>query len=56
MDRMSVGQYREAVEREVYYEGKPKGIIQKLRVKYLRPDTNCTYLARKMWYLYGREG
>lgn len=27
---------------------------QKLRVKYFQPNSNCTYLARKMWYLYSK--
>lgn len=26
--------------------------LQWLRMKYLQPNTNCMYLARKMWYLH----
>ena len=38
------------------YECKSLSFMQRMRIKYLQPNTNCMYMARKMWYFYTRGG
>ena len=52
---MTHKEYKEAVAIECW-ENKKVSLLQKFRFKYLTPNTNCVYLARKMWYLYDRGG
>ena len=33
--------------------GKPNW-LDRIRIKYFQPNTNCVYLARKMWYLHSK--
>lgn len=54
---MTYKEYKETLDYELYrfYSGK-LNLIQKIRIRYLQPNTNCIYLARKMWYLYQKGG
>lgn len=53
---MTRKEYKDVLKYELYksFENCNPGFITKIRVKYFQPNTNCTYLARKMWYLYSR--
>ena len=44
-------EYTEFLKYELY-GNKRLGLFQRIRIKYFQPNTNCMYLARKMWYLY----
>lgn len=52
---MTRKEYKETLDYELfrYFSGK-KSILQRLRITYFQPNTNCIYLARKMWYLNSR--
>ena len=52
---MTREEYREFLNYELYRDQKC-GLLQRLRIRYLQPNTNCMYLCRKMWYLYSRGG
>ena len=52
---MTRKEFKEILNYEIYCyyrnkETKP-GIFDRIRAKYFQPNTNCIYLARKMWYL-----
>ncbi len=47
---------KEIVEESIYRYGKPHSFLQKLRVKYIQPNTNCIYLCYLMWDSYSRGG
>lgn len=54
---MTKQEYKEFLNYELYYYFRQKGcsptLLDRIRTKYFQPNTNCIYLARKMWYLYG---
>ena len=52
---MTRKEYKETVALECWGGGKAS-LIQKIRFLYFTPNTNCAYLARKMWYLFERGG
>ena len=52
---MTRKEYKEILDYELYGNNQLP-YIKKFRIKYFQPNTNCTYLARKMWYLYSRGG
>lgn len=52
---MTRKEYRETLAFELY-KGKSPSLFRRFRVKHLQPNTNCMYLARKMWYLYEAGG
>lgn len=49
-------EYREIRDFELYghFNRRPK-LIQRIIIKHFRPNTNCMYLARKMWF-FGKWG
>lgn len=51
---MTRKEYREILEYELYGNTKPN-LINRIRIKYFQPNTNCMYLARKMWYYYTKS-
>lgn len=53
---MTYREYKDILNYELYKysSGSPKNIINRFRIKYLQPNTNCVYMARKMWYLYSK--
>lgn len=58
---MDKKEYREVLRYELYgnknlYRNTNPSFLQRLRIKYFQPNTNCIYLARKMWWLFGRGG
>lgn len=52
---MTRQEYIECLKCELYGD-KHIRLLSKVRIKYFQPNTNCMYLARKMWYLYERGG
>ena len=49
---MTYKEYKECLEYELYrHLGKKPSFIQRVSIKHFRPNTNCMYLARTMWYL-----
>ena len=36
------------------YGGKRVSFLNKVRIKYFQPNTNCMFLCRKMWYFYSK--
>ena len=52
---MTYREYKKILNYELYNDGK-LSLMRRIRVKYFQPNTNCMYLARKMWYLYSRGG
>lgn len=55
---MTHAEYKEILNYELYRfsNNKTPNFVQKLRIKYVQPNTNCMYMARKMWYLQQRGG
>ena len=52
---MTYKEYRSILECEIYKVNKEHlTFINRIRIKYFQPNTNCTYLARKMWFYYSR--
>ena len=52
---MTYKEYREILRYELYrltWQNPP--LIQKIRIKFFQPNTNCMYLARKMWFFYSK--
>lgn len=47
---MTKKEYKEILNYELFRDWKLSP-IQKIRLKYFSPNTNCVYLCRKMWYL-----
>ncbi len=52
---MTYKEWKEISEYELY-GGKPRSFFERIRIKYFQPNTNCMYLARKMWYYYSCGG
>ena len=54
---MTHKEYKEILNYELYrfFHGK-LSILQKIRIKYFQPNTNCILLSRKMWYYYQKGG
>ncbi len=52
---MTKKEYKEILHYELY-ENKRLSFVDRIRIKYFQPNTNCMYLARKMWYRYSRGG
>ena len=52
---MNQKEYKECLEYELY-RGSHLTFLHKIRIKYFQPNTNCVYMARRMWYLYGKGG
>ena len=50
MDRK---EYKSILCYELYGEKYPD-LLNRIRIKYFQPNTNCIYLARKMWFLFNR--
>lgn len=54
---MTRKEYKETLRYELYkYAHGELTFLQKIRVRYFQPNTNCVLLARKMWYLYSQGG
>ena len=54
---MTRKEYKEILNYELYkYAHVKLSLLQKLRIRYFQPNTNCILLARKMWYFYSRGG
>lgn len=52
---MNRREYKETLKFELY-RGNRYSLITRLRIKYFSPNTNCMYMARKMWFLYSTGG
>ena len=54
---MTRKEYKEVLNYELYrfYKGKLNP-LQKFRIRYFQPNTNCILMARKMWYLHEKGG
>ena len=54
---MTRKEYKEILNYELYryFNGKLT-FLQKIRIKYFQPNTNCILLARKMWYYHQKGG
>lgn len=50
---MTRKEYKEILKYELYRDRKLSA-LSKIRIKYFQPNTNCMYLARKMWYQFNR--
>ncbi len=54
---MTRKEYKEILNYEIFcyhrMKGEKPGFIDRIRAKFFQPNTNCIYLARKMWFLYG---
>ena len=50
---MTYKEYREFLKYELYHDER-KSLLQKIRIRYFQPNTNCMLMARKMWFLYSR--
>lgn len=46
---MNKREFHEMLQYELF-DGKQLGIIGRIRTLFFQPNTNCIYLARKMWY------
>ena len=58
---MTHKEYREILKYEMlrcFREagGDSPNLINRIRIKYFQPNSNCVYLCRKMWYLYQKGG
>lgn len=51
---MTRKEYKEILEYELYH-GKKPDLLNRIRMKHFQPNTNCMYLARKMWYYYQKS-
>lgn len=50
---MTYKQYRETLNYELYrLSWTHPPLLHKIRIKYFQPNTNCMYLARKMWFFH----
>ena len=52
---MTRKEYIEILNYELYGD-RQLSFLSRFRIKYFQPNTNCMYLARKMWYLYQSGG
>lgn len=54
---MTFKEYSDILNYELYRTFKGKlTLLQKIRIRYFQPNTNCMLMARKMWYLYSKGG
>lgn len=53
---MTYKEYKECLNYELYRLHPITTLIQRLRVKYLQPNTACMHKCRLMWYLYSCGG
>lgn len=54
---MNYKDYSEILRYELYRSFKGKlTLLQKIRIRYFQPNTNCMLLARRMWFLYSKGG
>lgn len=57
---MTRKEYKDILEYELlfYFRNSKRklSIFDRIRTKYFQPNTNCIFMARKMWYLYGKGG
>lgn len=55
---MTKKEYKEILEYELTYyfrnSNKNQFLFDRIRTKYFQPNTNCIFMARKMWYLFGQ--
>ena len=53
---MTKQEYKEILKYELYFyfrvNGEKPTFIDRIRTKFIQPNTNCIFMARKMWYLY----
>ena len=52
---MTRAEYKETLNYELY-RGKKYNLTNRLRIKYIQPNTNCMFMARRMWHLYEMGG
>ena len=52
---MTHKEYKEILNYELYHNWNLSRLL-KFRLKYFAPNSNCIFLARRMWYLYSRGG
>ena len=52
---MTRKEYKEILNYELYGD-RQLSFLSRFRIKYFQPNTNCIYLARKMWYRYQSGG
>lgn len=52
---MTYKEYKRISEYELFH-GKKYSFFERISIKHFRPNTNCMFLARKMWYLYSCGG
>ena len=52
---MNHKEYKKVLNYELYND-QSLPLIYKMRFKYFTPNTNCVFLARRMWYLYSQGG
>lgn len=55
MEKMTHKEYTECLACELY-GNKQTNAYNRIRIKYFQPNTNCIYLARKMWYYHAKGG
>ena len=57
---MTRKEYEEILRYEIFYyfrnSNRTPTLFDMIRTKYFQPNTNCMYLARKMWYLFEKGG
>lgn len=52
---MNRKEYKEITEYELY-GNKKTSLLNRIRIRYFQPNTNCMYLARRMWFFYSQGG
>lgn len=50
---MTWKEYKEILEYEVY-RGEKVHCLKRFQIKHIRPNTNCMYLSRTMWFFFNR--
>lgn len=55
---MTHKEYKRILNYEIFRftDGKKLTLIKKIRYKYFTPNSNCVFLARRMWYLFSCGG
>lgn len=53
-ESMKYKEYREILKYELYGNQK-YNLINKIRIKYFQPNTNCVFLVRKMTYFFSKK-
>lgn len=51
---MTRKEFRKLIKHELYGDKKISA-LNKIRIKYFQPNTNCMYLARKMWFYHNEK-